>query len=259
MSNLERLNLSISVEDRFIDGYNLKNDIVNHLLRLNQFTFDIHAIITINNEIILPTKEYIQKTFEHFPGIQVLSYLDYFQYRNQYEYHIYTYPSEMSFYPNVSNQFPSGYYPTVRLISLYDEYPFEHEFFLQLSKSFPCVEKLFLRNQESQQHKRSSKLTKLSIVEYSHLVELNIKAVCYDYVEQFLCDERASFQNNIRLHIDFNSLLHVTNNFKRQDTRINCSKVDYLDCYGPWRSCKSFLEYFPSLKDNFDIPSFHHV
>ena len=75
MSNLETLNLSlsISVKETFIDGYNLKNKIINRMSRLNKFTFDIHSIMRINNEIILPSKEDIQNTFKHFQSTQIIS------------------------------------------------------------------------------------------------------------------------------------------------------------------------------------------
>ncbi|UJR29789.1 hypothetical protein I4U23_017335 [Adineta vaga] len=248
MSNLERLNLSISVEKIFIDRLNLTNDIINHFLRLNQFTFDIHSIMTINNEIILPTEE-------DFPNRQILSYIDHFPYLNQSQYHIYTYPSQMSFHPNISNQYPGGYYPTVRLISLYDEKPFEHEFFLRISQLFPCVEKLILCNRQPQKYKQSSKL----IVQYFHLIELDIVDIYFDYIEEFLCDTRTFFRNNIRLRINDSALIHETDYFRREDTRMNCSKVNDFISYGPWRSWKSFQEYFPSLKHNFSIPSFYLV
>ena len=138
----------------------------------------------------------------------------------------------MSFYQYLSNQFPGGYYPYVRVVSLYDEYPFEHEFFLQLAQSFPFIEKLVLTNHKPQQHKQSYKSTNdnchLSIVEYSHLVELDIKPVYDDYIEEFLCDTKTCFRNNIRLHINGHTLLRVTKNFTRKDTRMNCTKVDSL-------------------------------
>ncbi|CAF3037323.1 unnamed protein product, partial [Rotaria sp. Silwood2] len=74
MSNLEKLDvyLSIFVLEKFIDGNNLKKNILNRMSQLNQFSFHIRSYIT--------------------------------------------------------NHFPGGLYPYVRVVSLYDEYPFEHEF-----------------------------------------------------------------------------------------------------------------------------------
>ncbi|CAF2627433.1 unnamed protein product [Rotaria sp. Silwood2] len=228
--------------------------------QLNKFTFYIRSIMRIKNEMILPSKEYIQKTFKNFPHAQMICYMDRFLGRRECQYHIFTYPSQMSYYQYLSNQFPGGYYPYVRMVSLYDEYPFEHEFFLQITQSFPFIEKLVLINWKPQQHKQSSKSENdnchLSIVKYSHLIELDIERVYDDYVEEFLSDRRTFFQKNIRLHIASNALLRVTENFTRKDTRMNCIKVEDLLPWSEFRSSKSFQEYFPSIKESDYITSF---
>ncbi|CAF1560481.1 unnamed protein product, partial [Rotaria sordida] len=41
-----------------------------------------------------------------------------------------------------------GIFKCVRKILLFDEYPFEHEFILQISKSFPFLEKLTIVNRK---------------------------------------------------------------------------------------------------------------
>ncbi|CAF4692516.1 unnamed protein product [Rotaria sp. Silwood1] len=262
MSNLETLNLSLSilVKETFIDGHNLKNKIVNHMSRLNKFTFNIRSIMRINNQIILPSKEDIQNTFKDFQYKQMICYMDHFLGREECQCHVYTYPSQMSYYQYLSNQFPGGYYSYVRFVSLYDEYPFEHEFFLQIAQSFLFIEKLVLINREPQQHKQSYKSMNdnchLSIVEYSHLIELNIEQVHDDYVEEFLCDTKTCFRKNIRLDIVDKTLLRVTKHFTRKDTRRNCIKVDSLLPWSDWRSLKSFQEYFPSVKRTDYICSF---
>ena len=265
MSNLETLNLSlsISVKETFVDGNNLKNKIVNNMSRLNQFTFDIHSIMDINNYIILPSNEDIRDTFKDFQYTQVICYMDHFLDRKESQCHVCTYPSQMSRYHYISNQFPGGYYPYVRVVFLYDEHPFEHEFFVRLAQSFPFIEKLVLRNQKSQQHKQSYKLLTdndhLSIVEYSHLAELDIEWGHNDYVEEFQCDRKRFFRKNIRLLVVSEALLRVTKDFTRKDTRMNCTKVDHLVPWNKWKSSKSFQEYFPSLKPDDDyIPLFFY-
>ncbi|CAF1329991.1 unnamed protein product [Rotaria sordida] len=252
MSNLEKLNLSlsISVEETLIDGYHLKNKILNHMSRLNQFTFDIHSMMNINNEIILPSKEDIQNTFKDFQYTQIISYMNHFLERKECQCHIYTYPSQISYYQYISNQFPGGYYPYVRIVSLYDEYPFEHEFFLQLVQSFPFIEKLVLINRKSQQHQQSYKSMNnschLSIVEYSRLIELDIEYACDDYIEEFLCDTKTCFRKNISLRILDHSLLRVTENFTREDTRMNCTKA------GPHPPFNSDPQDSPGLESQMD-------
>ncbi|CAF2072992.1 unnamed protein product [Rotaria magnacalcarata] len=268
MSNLETLNLSlsISVKQAFIGGYNLKNKIVNRMPRVNKFTFDIHSIMRIQNDIIIPINEDIRNTFNDFQYTQLICYMDHFTDRKECRGHVYTYPSKMSYYQYISNQFPGGYYPHVRLVSLYDEYPFEHEFFLRIVQSFPFMERLVLSNIEPQQHKQSHKSTNddchLSIAEYSHLIELDLERATDDYVEEFLSDRnyveeflsdrKTCFRKNIRLCVMTETLLRVTKHFTRDDTRMNCTKVGNLLLWSEWRSSKYFQEYFPSLKDSDD-------
>jgi hypothetical protein len=163
-----------------------------------------------------------KKIFKHFQSTQIISYMDHFLDRKECQCHVYTYPSQMSYYPYLSNQFSGGYYPCVRIVSLYDEYPFE-------------------QSTNDNYH--------LSVVEYSHLIELDIERVHDDYVKQFLCDTKTCFRKNIGLRIADRALLKVTKHFTRKDTRMNCIKVDNLCLWREWRSSKSFQEYFPSIKE----------
>jgi hypothetical protein len=64
----------------------------------------------------------------------------------QGQFHIYSYPYEWKEYHKITNNFPGGISKYVREISLFDEQPFEHYFFLQISKSFPFMKKLTLIN-----------------------------------------------------------------------------------------------------------------
>jgi len=52
----------------------------------------------------------------------------------------------MKFYYYITNNFPGGLFKYVQKISLFDEYPFEHEFFIRISESFPIVKNLSLTN-----------------------------------------------------------------------------------------------------------------
>ncbi|CAF4027620.1 unnamed protein product [Rotaria sp. Silwood2] len=85
---------------------------------------------------------------------------------NQFSFHIRSY---------ITNHFPGGLYPYVRVVLLYDEYPFEHEFL----NHFPFMENLTLINRHAQNYKQSYKLMNdnqnLSIVKYCYLTELDIR------------------------------------------------------------------------------------
>ncbi|CAF1510063.1 unnamed protein product [Rotaria sordida] len=63
MANLEELGLYFTafVNETFIDGNSLKKDILNHMLQLKQFAFDIRSIMSIKNQMDLPSKEDIQQ------------------------------------------------------------------------------------------------------------------------------------------------------------------------------------------------------
>ncbi|CAF4748953.1 unnamed protein product, partial [Rotaria sp. Silwood2] len=97
ISNLERLGLylTISVNERFIDGNHFKENILNHMPLLNQFTFDIRSLMFINNQMNLPSNEDIQDTFTDFHYRKIISCVDYFVERKEGQCHIYSYPYSM--------------------------------------------------------------------------------------------------------------------------------------------------------------------
>ncbi|CAF4176413.1 unnamed protein product, partial [Rotaria magnacalcarata] len=66
-----------------------------------------------------------------------------------------------------------------------------------------------------------------------------------DYIDEFLCNTKTYFQNNILLDIDYKVLQRVTDNFTRDDTRINCTKINELVLFGKVKDSKSVQDYFP--------------
>ena len=107
----------------------------------------------------------------------------------------------MKYYDNITNNFPGGLFKCVREISLFDEHPFEHEFFLRIAQSFPFMEKLTLNNYKPQNNKQCRKSKNdnqdLSIIKYPHLTKLNLYEAHDDYVEQFLVDTKTCLPNNV--------------------------------------------------------------
>jgi len=110
------------------------------------------------------------------------------------------------------------------------------------------LEKLTLINNKPQNHKRYRKSKNnnenLSIIEYPHLTHLNLDEAHDDYVEQFLFDTKICLSNDLALYINYQQLKRVTHNFKRNATRINCSKIIYS--YGDYilRVPTHFKDYF---------------
>ncbi|CAF3057200.1 unnamed protein product [Rotaria socialis] len=193
MSNLEQLGLYllVYVEQAFIDGNHLKRNIINRMSRLNQFTFSIISHMYIRNKLNLPSTKDIQHTFIGFPTNEIISYVDYFPEAEQGQCHIFSYPFLMERYPDITNNFPGGLFQYVRVVSLFDEHPFGHEFFVRIQKSFPFLEELYLTNHKSQNRKQfyesSSDNPNLSVIQYSFLTKLVIDD---DYIEQFLFDTK---------------------------------------------------------------------
>ncbi|CAF4810828.1 unnamed protein product [Rotaria sp. Silwood1] len=251
MSNIEKLSLylTIYINDKFIDRNDLKKNIINHLPQLSMFTFDIRSLMFINNQMNLPSKKDIEETFRDFRYTKIISYVDYFLEKKMGQCHVFSYPSEMPYYQNITNNFPGGLYEYVRFISLYDEYPFEHEFFIKISQSFPFMEKLSLINYQSQKHKQSYELINdnynSTIVKYNYLITLDIEKVHDDYMEEFLFNTKTYFHDNILIYINYKSLERVTHNFTRDVTRINCAKINKIFLFGEKNYSNSLRDYFP--------------
>ena len=251
MFNLEKLDLQLKMDryKGFIDGNDLKENIINHMPRLNEFTFNIRVFNHIYNRINLPSNEDIQYTFKDFTNNRIISCVDLFQ-EQKYRYcHIYSYPYRMECYDNISNNFPGGLFKYVHTVSLYDEYPFEREFFLQIAQSFPLMEKLTVINAKPQKNKLYRKSNNdnqdLSIIKYPHLTILLLRKAHDDYVEQFLVDTEMSLRS---LFVDYEAMKRVTENFTRNTTRINCAKLRSIYLLGAKKITKHIKDYFPQTK-----------
>ncbi len=62
----------------FVDGNNFKVNIINHLPRLNEFTFNIHWIVCVHNQVNLSWNKNIQYRFGNFQSNQSVFCVDYF-------------------------------------------------------------------------------------------------------------------------------------------------------------------------------------
>ncbi|CAF4128342.1 unnamed protein product [Rotaria sp. Silwood2] len=249
MSNLEKVDLYITVGERktFFDGNDLKMNIINYMPQLNKFTFNIHSLSSFYNEINLPSNEDIQKTFRDFNDKQIIYWADYFPKEKKGYCRIYSYPYKWKYYDEITNNFPGGIFKYVRKVSLFDERPFEHEFFLRIARSFPFMEKLTVCNQKRQINKRFRESTNinqhLSIIKYPYLKQLYLIDVCIDYYEQFLFDTKTCLPFDVRVYMQYGLVKQVTRNFTRNRTRSNCAKINYLNL------CKEME--FPEYADDF--------
>ncbi|CAF2774806.1 unnamed protein product [Rotaria sp. Silwood2] len=253
MPNLEQLSLYFSLgrHNRFIDGNDLKQNIIDCLPRLIEFRFNIRSTIFLKDQIDLPSNKDIEHSFKNFSDNQIISCVNYFLEMNEGECHIYSYPYTITCYHNIANNFAGGLFTCVREVSLFDEHPFEHEFFIRIAQSFPFMTSLAIINRKAQNDKQCEKLKNnnqdLLIIEYPHLKYLYMKEAHDDYVEQFLLDTKTRLPYDVNLYIDFKPLKRVTYNFTRNTTRINCGKVRYTCSNRNFRFPKHFRDYFLNI------------
>ncbi|CAF1409566.1 unnamed protein product [Rotaria sordida] len=217
---------------------------------MKHFDFDIYSFISMESQMSFLSQEDIQQTFKDFPCTKVISCVDYFHRKRKLgQCHVYSYPFLMKSYEYITNNFPGGYYPHVRIVYLYDEHPFEHEFFRQISLAFPLMSRLTLINDCSQNSKQTININQnFGIIRYYHLIELDIRRCRDDYTEEFL-NRKTYLHNSISLHINVESFARITQNFTRNEIRINCSKVNEIFLYGENKySIQSLQNYFPFAK-----------
>ncbi|CAF3150249.1 unnamed protein product [Rotaria sp. Silwood2] len=236
MSNIEQLSLYIIIDrlydpyNSFVDGDNLKKDIICHMPKLKNFVFSIHSIINhLDFSINLPSNQDIQRTFKDLEDYQIVSYIDYFPNEKSGRCHIYSCPSQMRYYYKLANSFPGGLFKSVRHVFLYDEHPFEFEFFIRIAQACPFLKTLVMENESPQNYEQFKKSNvdnrNLPIIKYPHLTLLNLLCAHNDYIEQFLDNTKTCLSNNIHLVVDYNSLQTVTYNFTRNTTRVNCVNI----------------------------------
>jgi hypothetical protein len=130
MKNVEEFHLQfLNKSQSLIDGNVLQKYFINHMSKLNKLTFNIGSLVRFVDENNTPSNEDIKNTFENFNDI-IISNIDYFSKTNLFYYHIYSYPYTWNIYYYITNNFSGGLFKSVREISLFDEHPFEHDFFL---------------------------------------------------------------------------------------------------------------------------------
>ncbi|CAF4755173.1 unnamed protein product, partial [Rotaria sp. Silwood2] len=147
--------------------------------------------------------------------------------------------------------FPPIIFSSVTHLKLLDTLPFKPEFFIRITQSFPSLKYLFVRNIRSPLWSfcESSSVNdhSCSIVEYSHLISLDIDFVNIDYVDQFLNESKTRLPCLTELVVQFDQLKNVTENFTRDATRRNCAKVKRLIVKNLIDFPKVVYRYFPSL------------
>jgi hypothetical protein len=94
------------------------------------------------------------------------------------------------------------------------------------------MKELTVINQKPQSKRRCEQFNNqdqiLPIIQCPRITLLDLCRVHDDYIEQFLVNTKMCLPNTIFLAVNYESLERVTHNFKRNSTRINCTKLRYL-------------------------------
>jgi hypothetical protein len=261
MLNLEELDLNIIVHcyEKFISGDTLKKDILVYMPQLYKFTFNICSTIDHRDQTNYPLNEHIQETFKYFSNNEIITCIDYFQEETYSQCHIYSCPYKWKVYNNITNNFRGRLFTTVTEVSVYDERPFEYEFFLRIAQSFPFMKELTIENRKAQNKKEFIKSNNnnqiLSIIEYPNLTRLDLSNTHDLYLELFLFHMNMSFPNNLHLCVDYKSLKRVTYYFTRYKIRSNCGKLAALYFDAVDQTNENVKNYFPNtcIRDTFDF------
>jgi hypothetical protein len=121
---------------------------------------------------------------------------------------------------------------------------FEHEFFIKVSRSFSCLERLYIVGSEPQLYKNQI----LPPLEFPRLMMLIFyDNIHLDYVEQFLIDTKARLPKLTELQINYQDLSTVTNLFTDTGALVNCARVTHLYVNVQFMRTNAFNLYFPSL------------
>jgi hypothetical protein len=220
---------------------------------LHTFTFDIATEYVQINQQPKPSADDIRRTFIE-RGYSADCYIDY-GHINSGRCHVYSVPFDMECMCHITHGFPGGMFRNVRVLYLQDFFhSFEHELFARISRSFPLLSGLTLYNSIEQKEKPLHQLVKpeeaSSIIEYSHLVELYYDHdVHIDYVEEFLSNLNTRLPCLSKLRVKYEQLVTVTEDFTRNETRTNCSKLKQIIFHDKVARVhsKDFYLYFPLL------------
>ncbi|CAF3844160.1 unnamed protein product [Adineta steineri] len=251
MQHLEELTLYLHLygESSFIYGTYLDNEIVIHLSQLHSFTFYIASQndMDVSDNRLLHSD--IEHTFKNQGRWQVACMVDNFE---PYEmiYRVFSLPFQFHLLEQIGNNIPNIIFNSVTHLSLWDKDPFKYEFFIRLTRAFPFLRNLSIDNiipsfLGESYHVRGKDWC--SIIEYPHLISLDVKPATISYVEEFLNETKTHLPHLTELKVTSMSLKRVTENFTKDEMRRNCAGVKRLIVDESIVYTDNMYRYFPSL------------
>jgi len=202
----------------FISGTYLDNEILIHMPRLHTFTFYFASENAIVDSVIHLSNTDIERTFTDRGYQHMGCMVDYFA-SIRMMCHVFSLPFKFARLKDITNNIPNIIFDSVTHLKLWDEDPFKHEFFVRLQRAFPFLKSLSIWNIQPpffrchEYHFRDKDWC--SIVEYPHLISLDLNETRSYYVEHFLNETKTHLPHLIELKIRYEDLKTVTNNFTR--------------------------------------------
>ncbi|CAF1570973.1 unnamed protein product, partial [Adineta steineri] len=251
MIKLEELTLNVINYERttLIDGTQINNNILVHMPCLRKFTFYISTEVELHHITHHLSNEDIQRTFTNIGYQQVSCILNYMV--DNIMCHIFSLPFAFDCLEYIGNAFPPVHFSCVRELTVHDETPFEHEFFIRIARFFPLLKKLSVVNfkpQSQMKHHLICHNNELcTTVVYPHLISLCLEYTYIHYTEQFLNQNKTHLPQLTTLSVDYSKLRFVTQNFTRNATRRNCARLQQIDFKKIIVHTKEFYDYFPLL------------
>ncbi|CAF1410448.1 unnamed protein product [Adineta steineri] len=156
MPYLEKLTLYLHIKGRntVIDGTFIQHDILDYMPQLHSFTFCICTYVKAVDLSYKLSSEDIQQTLTNTKQQQVTSIVNYIQYWFDSSWmaacSIFSLPFQFDYLKHLGNKFPNIVFSYVTFLFLEDTNPFQHEFFVRISRSFPLLKYLHICNGEPQ-------------------------------------------------------------------------------------------------------------
>ncbi|CAF3171500.1 unnamed protein product, partial [Rotaria sp. Silwood2] len=227
----------------YIDGTHLYNDVFAFMPQLHRLNFSINTCARISN-IGFPSNDDIQHSFIQKGNRNVGSYIHNRLRIQTGQCHVFSLPYQFDTYLLTRcNSFQGDIFDKVRSMKMFDSYPFEHELFKKISQHFPFLQNLTLDNDAGQDNKQHSS----TFITFPHLEHLDIMFAHADYAEQFLFEKNTRLPRLLELHVSYDTLTMITNNFTNDLVRVNCSKIRHIVTKELYVPPKDFHLYFPLL------------
>jgi hypothetical protein len=249
MIYLEQLTLYLRFDHQnvFIHPIDTLNEFLLYMSRLISLKFSLS--IEYNREDLV---DYLSNNDmkENYPRIgyeQIFNTVCYS--RHTGTYNIFTVPFQFDAFMTLANKFPNIVFKYVIELWVRDMLPFEHEFFLRIAKAFPLLKKFYVTDlgQSSHSKNTSDNIQSYEIIQYPHLTLLDITRADISNVERFLNEKKTYLPCLTELHVNYEDLTMITNNFTRETTRNNCTNVTRLITGRQIVGSKDYYYYFPLL------------